>query len=86
MKITDNEEIKEQKHDYYEDFKLRQLIFNFEDQAESVSIIARDKEGKILHNETFTMEFINCHINLTMQDKGIKSEESLYEWTKVRKE
>ncbi len=86
MKIKDNEELKEQKHDYYEDYKLRQLIFDFEDKAESVSIIARDKEGKIIHNETFTPEFTNCHINLTMQDKGIKSDESLYEMVKVRKE
>ena len=86
MKINDNEEIKEQTHDYYEDFKLRQIIFNFEDKAESIQIIAKDKEGKIIHDETFSPEFINTHINLTFQDKGIKSEESLYEFVKVKKE
>ena len=85
MEIKDNEDVKTQTHNYYADFKLRQTIFKFEDELETVQVIAKDKDGSIIHDKTFTMEFINCHINLTLQDKGVKSAESLYEMVKVLK-
>lgn len=86
MKIIDNEEIKEQVNDHYIDFQQRQLILNFEDPLETVTITINDKEGKLIFDETFTMKFINAHINLLFQDMGERSEESLYEFIKVRKE
>ena len=86
MKINENEEIKEQKHDWYEEFKLRQTTFNFENTDETFSIIVKDKDGNVVYNKTYKPDFINCHINLTFQDKGTKADESLYEYVKVKKE
>ena len=86
MKITENEEIKEQKHDFYEDFELQQYILSFENQAEKVVIRAFDKDGKEIFNKEFQSKFSNSHLNIAWQDKGIKAKESLYEMVKIKKE
>ena len=85
MIINDNEEIKEQVHDHYEDFKLRQTIYIFEDLTETIEIVAKDKDGKIIDTKIFQPTFIKTHLDVQFQDKGLKSEESLYEMVRVKK-
>lgn len=85
MIITNNEELKDQKHDFYSDFKLQQTTFIFEDKAEKIVVTTFDKEGKQITTKIYQPEFINTHINITFQDKGVKSDESLYEMVKVLK-
>lgn len=85
MKIRENEEIKEQKHDYYEDFELQQFILNFENPLEKAVITALDSTGKEIFKKEFQAKFINSHLNVRWQSKGAKAAESLYKTVKVRK-
>ncbi len=85
MDIKENEEIKIQTHDYYADFELQQFVFNFENPTEKVVIRAFNSQGAEIFMKEFIPKFINTHLNITWQDKGVKSEESLYETIKVLK-
>lgn len=86
MDINENEEIKDEINQYYNEFEKEQFILNFENNAEKVVIQGFDKDGNKVFDKEFIPKFINSHLNIQWQDKGIKSEESLYEYKFVRKE
>ena len=85
MEIVKDENLEYEKWmDYYEQAERKQYIGNL-DVDESVTIITKDKDGKIVNTKTFTAKFINCHFNLQWQDKGGKATEELYEYVRQRK-
>lgn len=85
MEIKENEKIKKQKHDHYEDFELQQYTFIYENPVEKIVIQVLDSTGKEIFKKEFQPKFINTHLDITWQDKGTKSEESLYKMVRVRK-
>lgn len=86
MQITENEEIKDQKDIYHIDYELQQFIFNYENNQEKIVIRAFDKDGKELFMKEFSPKFINTHLNVRWQDKGVRLDEDQYEWKLVRKQ
>ena len=71
-------------HLKYEKFYLIQRIIELE-LGDSITISTKDSTGAILEEETFIAKEINCHFNFTFQDKGMKSDDNLFEYKLVRK-
>ena len=71
MNINENEKIKEQKHDLYDEFELQQIILNLE-AGERVVVQGFDKDNNKVFKKEFKPKFINTHLNILFQDKGAK--------------
>lgn len=85
MIVNENQEIKQQIHQNYEEFELLQFLLGFENKSERIVIQAFDKDNNKVFDKEFIPKFTNTHLNITWQDKGVKSEESLYEYKLVKK-
>ena len=72
MEITENEEVKEQKHSRYIDYEREQYILDFDKPTDKVTIIAYD-DGVEIFRRDFIAKFINTHLNINWQDKGPKN-------------
>lgn len=59
-------------HESYDEYYLVQRVIEL-DAGESITITTKDAVGKILEEEIFTAEQINCHFNFWFQDKGEKN-------------
>ena len=84
MEITKDEDAYTAEKDFYSEFDQAQLIAKLAID-EKVKIEILDKDGKSLFSKEYPAKYINCHFNFLWQDKGIKSEESLYEYVKTLK-
>ena len=62
------------KHDSYDEFLIKQYIIDL-DVGDKVKIQTFDKDNNLLDEKEFIAKQINCHINCTWQDKGVKKKE-----------
>ena len=59
-------------HPKYNEFLLKQYIIDL-DVGDKVKIQTFDSNNNLLDEKEFTAKQINCHINCTWQDKGVKN-------------
>ena len=59
------------KHDNYDEFFLTQYIVDL-DVGDKIKIQTFDKNDVLLDEKEYIAKQINCHINCTWQDKGLK--------------
>jgi len=71
---NEKENLVKDKHDSYDNFLIEQYIVDL-DKGDKVKIQILDKNDNLLTEKEFIAKQVNCHINCTWQDKGIKKTE-----------
>lgn len=71
--------------DWYVDFEQSQLIVKI-NTDEKIKVQVLDKDDQVLHERIYVKKFLSTHVNLVFQDKGVKSEEVLYEYVRQPKQ
>ena len=68
------ENLVKDKDDLYDKFLITQYIIDL-DVGDKIKIQTFDKNNVLLDEKEFVAKQVNCHINCTWQDKGIKKKE-----------
>lgn len=84
MEIKTEQEVEEYENNFYIDFENAQISVKL-NKDEVLKIQVLDKDTNVLLTRTYTAKYINTHFDLRWQDKGVKSEEELYEYVKTLK-
>lgn len=68
-----NVELENQTHNKYTDFKLKQWLIDIS-QGKKLKVSLLDEDDNVLESEILHVgQYINCHANITIQDKGEKT-------------
>lgn len=78
MEITKDKIIK-QAHDSYAEYELSQFIVKL-DVGQTLKVSVNDTPIK-----EYTARYIKCHIDMTIQDKGIKQETTILKQLQAQK-